>query len=74
LQSDERLAAQTMLPSFVQACKDAKQEVQEFKDLMTEPETKKVLMHAKRSRAENPMGMVPWNPTDHPDWFKVDSN
>jgi hypothetical protein len=62
-----------MLPSFVQACKDAKQEVQEFKDLMNEPETKKVLTHAKRSRAENPMGIVPWNATDHPNWCKLEN-
>jgi len=62
-----------MLPSFVQSCKDAKREVQEFKDLMNEAETKKVLTHAKRSKAENPMGIVPYNPTEHPGWCKLES-
>jgi len=40
---------------------------------MTDEESRKVLEHAKKSRAENPTGIKPWKVTEHPDWLARDA-
>ena len=48
---------------------EAHKEIQDFKELMSDAESKKVLERAKKSHKDNPRGIVPWDPVEHPNWF-----
>jgi len=50
----------------------ANQEVQQFRRLMNNEESVKVMEQARKSRAENPKGIKPWKVTEHPDWLTRD--
>jgi hypothetical protein len=47
--------------------------VQEFRRLLNDEESNKVLEQARTSRTENPNGIKPWRVTEHPDWLTRDS-
>ncbi|PMD28379.1 hypothetical protein NA56DRAFT_640030 [Hyaloscypha hepaticicola] len=53
---------------FSKSTSTANQEVQQFRKLMNDEESLKVLEQARKSRAENPNGIKPWRVTEHPDW------
>jgi hypothetical protein len=42
--------------------------VQQFRQLMNNEESLKVLEQARKSRAERPNGIKPWKVTQDPDW------
>ncbi|KAE9374446.1 hypothetical protein N431DRAFT_481655 [Stipitochalara longipes BDJ] len=59
---------ETLYRDFTRSTKTANQEVQQFRQLMNDEESLKVLEQARKSRAENPNGIKPWKVTEHPDW------
>ncbi|KAJ9134498.1 hypothetical protein NKR23_g10085 [Pleurostoma richardsiae] len=62
------LSATNMATTTVQ------KEIGDFKSLMLEDSTKKVLDHAEQSRKENPKGIRQWRARDDPDWLNIDSS
>jgi hypothetical protein len=67
------MAAETFLQNFSTSAKQAKEEVQRFRELMTDAQSKKFLEQAKKSRADKPQGIKPWRATQHPDWLTRDA-
>jgi hypothetical protein len=65
--------AETLFREFSQSASTANKEVQEFRRLLNDEESNKVLEQARKSRAENPNGIKPWRVTEHPDWLTRDS-
>ena len=65
--------AEIMFREFSASASTANQEVQQFRRLMTDSESTKVLEQATRSRAENPGGIKPWKVSEHPDWLTRDT-
>lgn len=61
--------AEALFHEFSGSASTANKEVQEFRQLMLDEESKKVLEQARKSRAENPQGIKPWLVTEHPDWL-----
>jgi hypothetical protein len=57
-----------MFIEFSASAKTASEEVRQFRELMTDAETLKVLEQAKKSRAARPANIKPWRVTEHPDW------
>ncbi|KAI0166202.1 hypothetical protein GGR57DRAFT_445848 [Xylariaceae sp. FL1272] len=47
-------------------------EIEDFRALYTNEESKKVLEQARKSREANPKGIKPWRYKDHPDWWDSD--
>jgi hypothetical protein len=66
-------AAESFLSNFSASANQAKQEVQRFRELMTDEQSKKLLEQTKKSRAEKPQGIKTWRATEHPDWLTRDS-
>lgn len=65
--------AEILFREFSDTTRTANQEVLEFKKLMAEDETQKVLEQARKSRMANPNDIKPWRAMDHPDWLKRDT-
>jgi len=65
--------AETLFREFSRSASTANKEVQEFRRLLNDEESNKVLEQARKSRAENPNGIKPWRVTEHPDWLTRDS-
>ncbi|RDL34987.1 Uncharacterized protein BP5553_06918 [Venustampulla echinocandica] len=63
---------EALFREFSKSASTATQEVQQFRKLMAQEETGKVLEHARKSRSENPNDIKPWKATDHPDWLTRD--
>lgn len=63
------MAAEKLFREFSASASTANKEVQEFKRLMADEDSKKVLEQARKSRAEKPQGIKPWFVTEHPDWL-----
>ena len=61
--------AETLFHEFSASSSTANKEVQQFRRLMNDEESLKVLEQAKKSRAENPNGIKPWRVSEHPDWL-----
>jgi len=64
---------ETLFREFSQSASTANKEVQEFRRMLNDEESNKVLEQARKSRAENPNGIKPWRVTEHPDWLTRDS-
>ena len=62
-------AAESLFREFAKSASAANQEVQEFRKLMNDEESNKVLEQARKSRAENPNGIKPWRVTEDPLWL-----
>ncbi|CAG8955228.1 hypothetical protein HYFRA_00007244 [Hymenoscyphus fraxineus] len=60
---------ESLFREFTESTRVGTKEVQEFKHLMGDEETKKVFAQARKSRAENPDNIKPWRAMDHPDAF-----
>lgn len=65
--------AEALFRDFSKAASTANLEVQEFRRLMSDEESIKVLEQARKSRADNPGGIKPWKVTEHPDWLTRDT-
>lgn len=65
----EQQSPESFLQNFSTSANDAKQEVQRFRELMTDEQSKKILEQAKKSRAEKLQGIKIWRATQHPDWL-----
>ncbi|RFU24033.1 hypothetical protein B7463_g12303, partial [Scytalidium lignicola] len=61
---------EALFRGFSKSAVSANQEVQQFRRLMSDEESQRILEHAKQSRAANPDGIKPWLVTDHSDWLK----
>lgn len=48
----------------------AQKEIQSFDQILDKAGFAKVLDRANKSRKDNPQGIIPWNPSEHPDWFE----
>lgn len=48
----------------------AQAEIKSYQTLLDKGGYWRVLEHANKSRQENPLGIVPWDPTKHPDWYE----
>lgn len=60
--------AETLFRDFSMSASNAIREVNDFRNLMQDGETTKVMEQAKKSRAERPTGIKTWRVTEHPDW------
>lgn len=60
---------EALFHDFSVSASTANKEVQEFRRLMVDEESKKVMEQARKSRSENPQGIRPWLVTEHPDWL-----
>ena len=66
------IVAENLFHQFSESTRTANKEVLDFKTLMSDEETKKVLEQARKSRAANPNNVKPWRAMDHPDWLTRD--
>ena len=57
-------SAESLFKEFSKSTTTAGREVQEFRKLMSDEESLKVLEQAKKSRGENSSGIKPWKVTD----------
>ncbi|PKS13245.1 hypothetical protein jhhlp_000016 [Lomentospora prolificans] len=48
---------------------EAHKEIQDFRELMGDVESKKIFERAEKSRKDNPNGIPTWDPTEHPRWY-----
>lgn len=63
-----------MYAAFMKSVNEAQASVKEFTDLMRDDASKQVFARADKSRADNPLGIVPWKHKDYPDWFVMDKD
>ncbi|KAK2612209.1 hypothetical protein QQS21_001785 [Conoideocrella luteorostrata] len=61
-----------LFQAFVKAVVDARLDVQEFTDLMTDGTSEQIFAQAEKSEEVNSLGIKRWKHMDHPDWFKMD--
>lgn len=64
-----QLTAESLFREFSESTRVGTREVQEFKQLMMDEDTKKVFAQARKSRAEKPDNIKPWRAIDHPGAF-----
>ncbi|KAI9052265.1 hypothetical protein LZ554_003622 [Drepanopeziza brunnea f. sp. 'monogermtubi'] len=60
---------EALFREFSESVNTANQELQDFRRLMTDEGSVKVMAQASKSRTENPNGIRPWKVTEHPDWL-----
>lgn len=59
-----------MYRNLVKSIVQANEEVRNFRQLLEDESSKKILEHARESRAQNPKGINPFKITDYPDWYE----
>ncbi|KAL3425586.1 hypothetical protein PVAG01_02377 [Phlyctema vagabunda] len=64
----KKASPENQYKAFAESAATATQEVQQFRRLISDEKSTKILEHARQSRADNPSGIKPWRITDHPDW------
>jgi len=67
--STKQPSPEALFSSFSASAIMANQEVNRFREMMTDQETKKILERAKESRDKSKTGIESWKVTDHPDWL-----
>jgi len=71
--STKQSSPEALFRSFSASAMTANQEVNLFREMMTDQETKKILERAKESREKSKTGIESWKVTDHPDWLVKDT-
>jgi hypothetical protein len=61
-------AAQALHTSFLKSVNETSKEITSFKEAYTADKTKSIIQKADGSRRMNIKGIVPWVPSEHPDW------
>ncbi|SPO02917.1 uncharacterized protein DNG_05595 [Cephalotrichum gorgonifer] len=56
--------------ALIKSVAEAKAEIQLFEDFMEKGGFAKLFDFATKRRREDPSGITPWDPTEHPDWYE----
>ena len=62
-------AASELYRFLMKSVAEAHKEIQDFRELMGDVESKKIFERAEKSRKDNPNGIPTWDPTEHPRWY-----
>lgn len=49
----------------------AQTEVQSYQHLLEKGGYKQLIERANKSRKDNPLGIIPWDATEHPGWYEA---
>ena len=64
------LPASELYGALMKSVGGAQTEVQNYRNLLDRG-YKQLVERANKSRKEDPLGIVPWDPTEHPGWYEA---
>lgn len=63
--------ASELYGAFTKSVDGAQAELRNYETLLEKGNYKQIIERVNKSRKENPLGIIPWDATEHPDWYEV---